>query len=143
MFKFCVIKRNNFGICMNNFGWNFYLEIFSVFFMVDFWIFCCFFLWFVILEFLMIWIFILVFFNVLVKDEMYWIVSLRVVILDNFWCFLRLDLGIIFCRLLKVLFNMCILFFFFIVVLSFIMFMGFVLFGYLILWICLFCKLKL
>lgn len=125
------------------FGWNFYLEIFSVFFMVDFWIFCCFFLWFVILEFLMIWIFILVFFNVLVKDEMYWIVSLRVVILDNFWCFLRLDLGIIFCRLLKVLFNMCILFFFFIVVLSFIMFMGFVLFGYLILWICLFCKLKL
>lgn len=128
---------------MNNFGWNFYLEIFNVFFMVDFWIFCCFFLWFVILEFLMIWIFILVFFNVLVKDEMYWIVSLRVVILDNFWCFLRLDLGIILCRLLKVLFNMCILFFFFIVVLSFIMFMGFVLFGYLILWICLFCKLKL
>lgn len=128
---------------MNNFGWNFYLEIFSVFFMVDFWIFCCFFLWFVILEFLMIWIFILVFFNVLVKDEMYWIVSLRVVILDNFWCFLRFDLGIILCRLLKVLFNMCILFFFFIVVLSFIMFMGFVLFGYLILWICLFCKLKL
>lgn len=128
---------------MNNFGWNFYLEIFSVFFMVDFWIFCCFFLWFVILEFLMIWIFILVFFNVLVKDEMYWIVSLRVVILDNFWCFLRLDLGIILCRLLKVLFNMCILFFFFIVVLSFIMLMGFVLFGYLILWICLFCKLKL
>lgn len=125
------------------FGWNFYLEIFSVFFMVDFWIFCCFFLWFVILEFLMIWIFILVFFNVLVKDEMYWIVNLRVVILDNFWCFLRLDLGIIFCRLLKVLFNMCILFFFFIVVFSFIMFMGFVLFGYLILWICLFCKLKL